>query len=398
MENRTFFETGKSPISLLGFGCMRFPRIDEAKQDIDEEEAMKMIDYAYQNGVNYFDTAYIYHDGQSELFIKKALSRYPRESFYLADKMPTWLIKNKEDGPRIFEEQLEKCGVDYFDFYLCHSVGGSLEQFIEVYEEYGLLDYLREQKRNGRIKKLGFSFHGPNENMKAIVDRHDDWDFAQIQLNYLDWRIQNAKWKYEYLTEKKIPCIIMEPVKGGNLVSLNEASIKKLKEARPDSSVASWAIRFAASLPNVLTVLSGMTTMEQVVDNIETLSNFEALSEEENIILDETADLYLSSGAIACTGCRYCMDCPVGLDIPELFAFYNDCVTKTENPHQNDENPFDDKMGKHFVTSIQELPEKMRPSSCISCGACVPLCPQSLPIPENMEKLSKIAKYWKEKV
>lgn len=263
METRAYRGTDDR-VSLLGFGAMRLPRVSPDTQEIDFERARELIDCAYTHGVNYFDTAYRYHDGDSEPFLGRALAEYPRESYHLASKMPTWLVHSLDEGKRIFADQLERCRTDYFDFYLCHSVGKSVEEFTDVYEKTGLLDHLRAQKAAGAIRRLGFSFHGTPEVLRELIAR-GGWDFVQIQLNYLDWELLDAAQQYRILEENGLPCIVMEPVRGGNLVSLCPEAVEILRAARPGASTASWAIRFAASLPNVLTVLSGMSTLEQVI-------------------------------------------------------------------------------------------------------------------------------------
>lgn len=384
MKERTDKKTGRK-ISLLGFGTMRLPKLNEEKQDINVEQAEALIDYAYSHGVNYFDTAYPYHEGMSETFIGKALKKYPRDSFHLADKMPGWLIKTHEDGVRIFEEQLKKCQVDYFDYYLCHSIE-SLDNFINQYEKTGVLDYLYDQLKAGRIRHLGFSFHGTPDTLEKMVNRHP-WDFAQIQLNYLDWDMQNAKRQYEILEQHEIPCVIMEPVRGGNLCSLCEESVELLKAEKPDKSLASWAIRFAASLPNVLTVLSGMSAINQVVDNVNTMTDFEALTDREREILGKAVAAYLKKGTIPCTGCRYCMDCPAGVDIPKVFAVYNQCAAANQLPMS---------FGKKENTAIfkqayEELPESARAANCVACKRCMEHCPQKIEIPVRMKEIAEIA-------
>lgn len=385
MQVRIDKKTGKE-VSLLGFGNMRLPKLYKDKQDIDAAKAEKLIDYAYSHGVNYFDTAYPYHEGMSETFIGNALKKYPRESFFLADKMPSWELKSHEDGVRIFAEQLKKCQVDYFDYYLCHSVGSSLESFINQYEKTGILDYLREQMKQGKIRHLGFSFHGSPDVLEKIADRHK-WDFTQIQLNYLDWDMQNAKRQYEILEKRGILCIVMEPVRGGNLCSLCEEAVNLLKAEKPDKSLASWAIRFAASLPNVMTVLSGMSAMDQVVDNVATMTDFEPLTDREREILGKAVAAYLQKGTIPCTGCRYCMDCPSGVDIPKVFAVYNKCAANNQLPMS-----FGSRENAHiFREAYEAIPESARAANCVACKRCMQHCPQKIEIPNRMKEIAEIA-------
>ena len=375
MEKRYFKSIGEK-ISLLGFGCMRLPKLYDDKQDIDEILAQKMIDYAIENGINYFDTAYPYHEGMSETFIGKALKKYPRESFHLTTKMPVWLVQNEDDTERIFNEQLEKCQVDYFDFYLMHNLN---EEHFENAEKHHVYDFLKQKKAEGKIRHLGFSFHDSVELLESIVKTHK-WDFAQIQLNYLDWDLQNAKRQYEILSENNLPVIVMEPVRGGALATLSESAIAILKSENPDASPASWAIRYAASFPNVLTVLSGMSNFEQVKDNIQTISDFEPLSEKEREVLQKALTAYRASGTIPCTGCRYCMDCPAGVDIPKVFSAYNQyCISKNANV---------------LKITYQILGEEKQEHHCVNCKKCVPKCPQKIDIPKHMieikETISKL--------
>ncbi|QNK42476.1 aldo/keto reductase [Caproicibacter fermentans] len=355
-----------------------------------------MIDEAYRSGVNYFDTAYPYHEGMSETFIGRALKKYPRESFFLADKMPGWLLKRSGDGERIFQEQLKKCQVDYFDFYLCHSLMNP-DNYISQYEKIDTIEFLRRQMQDGAIRRLGFSFHGTTEDLPRILDR-GDWDFVQIQLNYLDWDIQDAKTKYRILEERGIPCIVMEPVRGGNLCTLCEESVRILQEARPDKSVASWAIRFAASLPGVLTVLSGMSSMDQVRDNVDTMNRFEPLSGEERNALERSLDEYLKNGTIPCTGCRYCMDCPHGVDIPGVFSVYNECVTSMRIPIALGSQAVGNREAKAFVKAYEMLPEEKRAENCVACGECMQHCPQSIRIPERMAEITKLISELRSKI
>lgn len=370
MVLKEYKNSGKK-ISLLGFGCMRFPRLYSDRVDIDSELSQKMIDYAYQNGVNYFDTAYPYHGGQSEIFIGKALKKYPRDSFYLADKMPGWLVNKYEDVEKIFDEQLKRCQVDYFDFYLCHALG---KENLKVYDKIDIYSFLFKKKQEGKIRHLGFSFHDSPDVLEYIVDKYQ-WDFAQIQLNYLDWKVQNARIQYEILEKNNLPCIVMEPVRGGTLSTLCEDSVKILKNANPNESIASWAIRFAASLPNVMTVLSGMSTFEQVKDNVDTISNFKKLTDDEYLTIENAVEQYCKSITIPCTGCRYCMDCDSGVDIPEMFKLYNQYIlSKAENL---------------YIQLYSQIDSKKQAHNCISCNKCVKNCPQKIDIPENLKKISQ---------
>lgn len=372
MEIRTLGNITEE-ISLLGYGCMRFPKIQEDKPEIDKEKSQKLIDYAYEHGVNYFDTAYPYHGGLSELFIGEALKKYPRESFYLATKMPPWDIKTTEDAERIFEEQLKKCQVSYFDFYLLHNM--NTENF-KHFEDLKAYELLSRKKAEGKIRYLGFSFHDTPKRLKTFVQAHD-WDFAQIQLNYLDWEFQDAKGQYEILADNGIPVIVMEPVRGGALATLCDGAKELLLAKNPKDSVASWAIRYAASLPNVLTVLSGMSDMAQVQDNVATVTNFKPLDEGEREVLDKALELYKESRTVPCTGCSYCMPCPAGVDIPQIFAIYNQyCVSRDKGA---------------FIDSYQELEESKRAHNCVNCKKCMEHCPQSIKIPNMLDEAGTFA-------
>lgn len=373
--------------SLLGFGCMRFPLV-QGTQEIDEEKAMEMIDYAYQNGVNYFDTAYIYHEGKSENFIGRALKKYPRESFYLADKMPGWVgIKSKADAQRIFKEQLERCQVEYFDFYLLHSLS-KWKDYEDVYLKAGAKEYLLEEKKQGRIRYLGFSFHGDEELLKRILAEDSSWDFIQLQINYLDWNMQNAAAFYRLLEKYDIPCIVMEPVRGGSLIHLDESSIALMKETAPDKSIAAWALEFVADLPLVVTILSGMSTMEHVKDNIQTLSDFQGLTEKEYAVIETVVENYMKKGLIPCTACRYCMDCSFGVDIPAVFAIYNRAARNNDLPivHHNKRGH----RGDRFLREYRELTEAHQAHHCVACRKCEKLCPQNIRIADRMFEIKQL--------
>ncbi len=361
-------------LSALGFGTMRFPLKEDGS--VDEAQVQEMVDYAMAHGVNYFDTAWPYHSGESEKIIGRALKKYPRESFNLATKYPGHQISSNYNPAEIFEKQLEKCGVEYFDFYLLHNV---YEKSMGVYldPQWGILDYFKEQKRLGRIKHLGFSSHGRVDNLREFLDIcGEDMEFCQIQLNYLDWTLQEANKKYQLLTERNIPVWVMEPVRGGKLAGFSEGIEAKFKALRPDASIASWGFRFLQQLPNVTMVLSGMSNMDQMVDNVATFSELKPLSDAEVQFLLEVAEGIKSS--IPCTACRYCCDgCPMGLDIPMLIATYNEIRVA---PSTNS------------IMRIEALPDDKKPSACLSCGKCTKVCPQNINIPQVLKDFDEAIK------
>lgn len=365
-------------LSALGLGTMRLPVTSETDDtQIDLEQTERMVEYAIKNGINYFDTAWGYHSGESEKVIGNALSKYPRDSFYLATKFPGYDLSNMDKVEEIFEKQLKKCKVDYFDFYLFHNV---YEKNIDPYldEKYGILDYLLKQKENGRIKHLGFSVHGSLEVMKRFLEAYGKhMEFCQIQLNYLDYKFQDAKAKVELLNEYNIPIWVMEPLRGGRLAKLSEEQEKKLKELRPDESIPAWAFRFLQSIPGVTMVLSGMSSMEQLEENIRTFEERKPLNEEEKKALFEIADEMLNKKVLPCTACRYCTShCPMGLNIPHLLSLYNEHIFT----------------GGGFIApmAISALPEDKRPSACIGCRSCEKVCPQQIKISEAMRDFAKL--------
>lgn len=369
MLTRPFKNTSLTP-SLLGFGMMRLPVTNPKTQEIDEELATKMIDEAIRGGVNYFDTAYGYHEGLSESFAGRALSRYPRESYYLASKMPSWMVNTPEDVERVFQEQLQKCQTEYFDFYLVHNI---TENKLERIESLKIHEFLMEMKRQGKIRHLGFSFHDRPEVLRETINRYE-WEFAQIQLNYLDWEQQQAREQYQILTDAGLPVIVMEPLRGGALVSLCQESLQILHEANPYITPAGWGLRFVASLPNVMTILSGMSTLEQVQDNMKTLCNFQPLSETEQETLQKALDAYRKASPVPCTACRYCMDCPCGVDIPKVLAIYNHYLFK--------------KASFSFLQECTILGADKLPSHCVGCGKCAKVCPQKIEIPKLMKEIA----------
>ena len=358
-------------LSALGMGAMRLPVIDGDDARIDESAAQEMVDYAMEHGVNYYDTAWGYHNGNSELVMGKALSKYPRDSYYLATKFPGYDLSNMDKVEEIFEKQLEKCGVEYFDFYLFHNV---CEMNIDAYlnREYGIYEYLLKQKKEGRIRHLGFSAHGSVEVMKRFLEAYGkDMEFCQIQLNYLDWSFQDAKGKVELLNQHNIPVWVMEPLRGGKLASLTGEETAKLKELRPEETVPAWAFRFLQSLPSVTVVLSGMSDMTQMQENIRTFEEDKPLNDGEMKALLQMADEMVSKIALPCTACHYCVShCPQELDIPGLLALYNEhCFT-----------------GGGFIApmAMSAISEDKRPNSCIGCRSCEAVCPQQIKISEAM--------------
>ena len=358
-------------LSGLGFGAMRLPVL--ADGSVNEHLTTEMVRYAMEHGVNYFDTAYPYHGGMSEVVLGRALSAYPRESYYLATKYPGHQLSDSYDPAAVFEEQLKKCGVEYFDFYLMHNV---YENSIRTYTDprWGIVDYFVEQKRLGRIRHLGFSCHGGLDILREFLDRYGDvMEFCQIQLNWLDWKLQDGKTKYELLTEQGFPVWVMEPVRGGKLAKLSDADEGKLKALRPEESTASWGFRFLQGLPNVTMVLSGMSDMAQMEDNVKTFSAENPLSQVERETLAAIAEGMMD--AIPCTACHYCCDgCPMGLDIPMLLHAYNDL-----------------KFAPTLTAAMrmEGLPEDKRPSACVGCGACASVCPQRISIPELLKEFSQ---------
>lgn len=361
-------------LSLLGFGAMRLPLKEDGR--IDETLVKEMTAYAISHGVNYFDTAYPYHGGESERVMGRVLKEYDRSSYYLATKYPGHQISTSYDPAAIFEEQLEKCGVDYFDFYLLHNV---YEKSMDTYldPKWGIIDYFKEQKRLGRIKHLGFSCHSKTEGMKTFLDAcGEDMEFCQIQLNYLDWTLQDARAKYELLTERDIPVWVMEPVRGGRLASLTKPQEAKLKAVRPEDSIAAWAFRFLQNLPNVKMILSGMSDMAQMQDNVKTFAGSQPLTEKENALILNIAEEMKDS--IPCTACRYCCDsCPMELNIPDLLETYNEIRF---SPSIN------------LGMRVEALPEEKRPSACIACGKCSQICPQGIDIPKAMKDFTEAMK------
>ena len=354
--------------SLLGYGCMRFPTGPDGR--IDEPRAEALLDRAYAAGVNYFDTAYPYHGGQSEEVVGRVLDKYPRDSYFLATKLPLWQINSLDDAKKLLDFQLNRLHKDYIDFYLFHAF--NRERF-EKMKEYGVFEYLEEEQKKGRIRFLGFSFHDSFDAFKEIIE-YRKWDFCQIQYNYMDVNEQAGDDGVALAEALGVPLIIMEPVKGGSLATISGDLLSDLKKVRPDASAASWALRYVASRNNVKVVLSGMTTEEQLEDNLKTFENFEPLSEKEEKLVNELAESIRKRVFIGCTGCRYCMPCPSGVNIPRNFSIWNDYGMYSN-------------AGSTKWKWTHDLRDEEKASACVECGACEAVCPQQLEIRENLKKV-----------
>ena len=367
MEYRKLDKLGIS-VSLLGFGCMRFPTKDGK---IDEELSFEMIDEAIKNGVNYLDTAYPYHNGESESFVGKVLKKYDREKLYIATKLPCWEVKSVDDAKKIFDKQLENLGVDYIDFYLLHSLGkNSYNKMVEL----GVVDFCQKLKDEGKIKYFGFSFHDDYSAFeKILTDR--PWDFCQIQLNYMDTDYQAGMAGYNLAEKLNIPVIIMEPVKGGSLANLADDIKSVFEKIRPNDSVASWAMRFVGSLPNVKVILSGMSNIEQVRDNLKTFTNFESLSKEEEEAVKTVTKMMHNRVKNGCTDCKYCLPCPFGVNIPRNFSIWNTYGV------------YDNKGSAKW--SWNHMPENEKAKNCQECGKCEDDCPQNLNIINDLKRLQE---------
>lgn len=363
----------------LGFGLMRLPLINDDFSHVDKKMLCDMIDAYLDKGFQYFDTAWFYHNGQSEAAVKECLvERYPRSAFLLADKMPLILIHKEEELEEYFNTQLARCGVDYFDYYLIHDMGGNRRKMAK---DTHIFDFLAEKKAAGLVKQIGFSFHDTADVLEQILSEHPEVDFVQIQLNYLDWENDTIQSRKCYETAKKYgkPVIVMEPVKGGTLANIPTEAEKLFHSYHPDMSVASWAIRFAASLDNVMLVLSGMSNMEQIKDNLSYMEELVPLTEEEYALVQKAADIINGSVAIPCTGCSYCIhDCPMNIAIPKYFALYNADMRELETKAWTAQTM----LYSHFSEQFGKA------SACIECGQCEKMCPQHLPIREWLKKVA----------
>lgn len=399
--------TQQDNVSLLGYGCMRWPTLPSPDGDgnvIDQDAVNELVDYAIANGVNYFDTSPAYVQGWSEKSTGIALKRHPREKLFIATKLSNFQDCTREGSLAMYEQSFKDLQTDYIDYYLLHSVGGGgIERFNERYIHNGMLDFLLKEREAGRIRNLGFSFHGSVDAFDHVLalDEQVKWDFVQIQLNYVDWkhatgRNVNADYLYEELVKRNIPAIIMEPLLGGRLSKLPTHIVTRLKQRRPEDSVASWAFRFAGSPDLVLTVLSGMVYMEHLQDNIRTYSPLIPLTEEDKEFLEETAQLILKYPTVPCNECQYCMPCPYGIDIPAILVHYNKCVNAGNVPKSQQDVNYR-QARRAFLVAYDRSVEKLRQADhCIGCNQCSPHCPQNINIPKQLHRIGDLVEQLKQ--
>ena len=394
-------------VSLLGYGMMRLPSIpspDDTSSTIDQEAVNELVDYAIAHGVNYFDTSPVYMQGGSEKATGIALKRYPRDKYFVATKLSNFSNYTRENSITMYRKSFENLQVDTIDYYLLHSIGnGGIETFRARYIENGMLDYLVEERKAGRIRNLGFSFHGTQAVFDEVLAMHETvhWDFVQIQLNYVDWRHAsgnnvNAEYLYAELEKRHIPAIIMEPLLGGRLSNVPDHIAATLKQQAPESSVASWAFRFAGSHADVLTVLSGMTYMEHLQDNLRTYSPLDTLTEADLEFLEETAQLMLRYPTIPCNDCKYCMPCPYGLDIPAILLHYNKCINEGNVPASSQDENYRKARRAFLIGYDRSVPKLRQANHCIGCGQCVSHCPQSINIPKELHRIDRFVEELKQ--
>ena len=402
MTYRSYPSLGNDKVSILGYGCMRWPTIPnpEGKGDIIDQDAVnELVDYAIAHGVNYFDTSPVYVQGWSEKSTGIALKRHPRESYYIATKLSNFSNPTYENSLAMYRRSFEDLQVDYIDYYLLHSVGNG-RTLKQRYIDNGMIDFLMEERKAGRIRKLGFSFHGSLEGFNEMLSYHEQyhWDFIQIQLNDVDWDGSNAKALYEALEQYQIPGIIMEPLLGGRLSKLPDHIVGRLKQRSPESSVASWAFRFAGTPRMILTVLSGMTYMEHLQDNIRTYSPLVPLTEEEKEFLYETGRLIKQYPTIPCNDCKYCMPCPYGIDIPAILLHYNKCVNEGNVPEDQQDENYREARRAFLVGYDRSVPKLRQANHCIGCNQCSKHCPQRINIPRQLHRIDDFVEKLKQNV
>ena len=393
-------------VSLLGFGMMRLPSVGgrsarEGNEPIDQEMVNRMVDYAIEHGVNYFDTSPAYCRGLSERATGIALARHPREKLFIATKLSNFNVYTREASMEMYQKSFEELQTDYIDYYLLHSIGGGtgMQTLRDRYIDNGMLDFLLKEREAGRIRNLGFSYHGDVSVFDYLLSKHGEykWDFVQIQLNYLDWKFAkdinprntNAEYLYAELDKRNIPAIIMEPLLGGRLSNVPDNVVKQLKQRDPERSVASWAFRFAGSFPKVLTVLSGMTRMEHLQDNLHSYSPLKPLTDEEFAFLQETARLMMQFDTIPCNDCKYCMPCPYGIDIPAVLLHYNKCLNEGNIASSQQDANYREARRAFLIGYDRSVPKLRQANHCIGCNQCSPHCPQSINIPAEMRRIDE---------
>lgn len=409
MEYRTN-RRGDDKVSLLGYGMMRLPQLPNGQQrvdgcDLDQEAINRLVDFALEHGVNYFDTSPVYCKGFSEEATGTALARHPRSSYYIATKLSNFApqSQSRQASMEMFHNSLKYLKTDYIDYLLLHSLGGGgMDTFNARYMDNGILDWLFEQKKKGIIRNMGFSYHGDPAVFDQMMAWDDEgrykWDFVQIQMNYVDWRGNNepgarntAEYLYRELEKRGIPAVIMEPLLGGRLVKLPTHIVDHLKARRPDNSVASWAFRFLGTYPGVMCSLSGMTYMEHLEDNLHTHAPFEPLSDDEMEYLQDTAKLILKYPTIPCNDCKYCTSwCPCGIDIPAIFVHYNKLVNEGGVPKDQEDPNYREMRKRYLISYDRAVPALRQADHCINCGKCQPHCPQRIRIPNELNKISQI--------
>jgi predicted aldo/keto reductase-like oxidoreductase len=388
-------------VSLIGFGCMRWPMVEkDGKRVIDQEAVNEMVDYALEHGINYFDTSPAYLMGQSEKAAGIALSRHPRDKYFIATKLSNFNNQTPEASIQMYRDSFDQLKTDYFDYYLLHSIGsGGVEAFRKRYVDNGMMEFLIKEKEAGRIRNLGFSFHGSPSDFDSLIALHDNgeyhWDFVQIEMNYVDWnhadgrRNANASYLYEELDKRGIPIVIMEPLLGGRLANVPDAIAQQMKEREPDKSIASWAFRFCGTHPRVLCALSGMTNMDPLLDNIKTFTHFKPLNEEELEFMERMATQMMEYPTVNCTDCKYCMPCPWGIDIPGIFKHYNTSVTEGRYAQTREQEDYRKLKRAYLVSYDRAIPTLRQADHCIHCGECLSHCPQSIPIPRELQRINR---------
>lgn len=410
MTYRTNPNTGDK-VSLLGYGCMRWPTLPGGDEPMDQETINSLVDYALEHGVNYFDTSPAYCKGRSERATGIALARHPRNQYFIATKLSnfspsTW---SREASIAMYRNSFKELQTEYIDYLLLHGVGMGDDGMAALHSRYidnGVLDFLLEERKAGRIRNLGFSYHGDIKVFDYLLSKQDEykWDFVQIQMNYLDWRHAketnprntNAEYLYGELAKRNIPVVIMEPLLGGRLSKVHDHIVARLKQREPDRSVASWAFRFAGTFPNVLTVLSGMTYMEHLQDNLYSFCPLQPLTDEETKFLYDTADLMMQYPTVPCNDCKYCMPCPYGIDIPSILLHYNKCVNEGNIPESRKAENYREARKAFLVGYDRSVPRLRQANHCIGCGQCVHHCPQSINIPEELQRIDGFVEHLKQ--